>query len=1538
MKQKLLNNFRLRALMLVAILCAAFTGAWAEDVTYKLTITASDFNTTSYAANNNEKTSNAVCTTDNTKTYEVKWTSNQVMKNRSNMQWQKSKGYIYNSTDLGTITNVTVTSTGGTFTTYYGTKEQPTSGTTAGGGFFKTSVGSTTGTTSKVEVTFTISEGGGETPSLDDNDLALDPVELEFDLYDNASAQVINYTTSSTGAVTIDDSEYATFTINETAKTITVTPTAATPDVVTIIVNQAANDSYKAGSTTFDLLIDDSTPTPTHTATFSVNGVTTTEEVEEDAAITFPENPADVYGKTFVGWTASAITGTTNDAPTFVTSATMGQSDITFYAVFAYASGSGSSEVVDVLNNAWTGVSGNTYKVWSNKTATSDAVYAGNSAGDYNSIQLRTNNSNSGIVTTTSGGKVKKVVISWNYNTSDNRTVNVYGKNSAYSEAADLYNSTNQGDLLGTIVYGTSTELVITGDYEYVGLRSSSGALYLSEVQITWSTGGGASYSDYCTTVAADTRLESELSFAVAEVNANISEQFEAPTLNTATGFNGTVEYTSSDESVAQIMDSETGELRLLTGGTTTITATFAGNDDFRPGYASYTLTVTDNRIATTTTVENIVLDLSDVATLTQLNPVVKDAEDNIIDCTYEDFPPKVSYEIVSDDSYIIGSIDNNSGEITLNAVVGTATLKAYYNAFNVSSTYKPSECTFTITVESTQTIAEVRAQGSGDVTTKGIVTSCSGTTAYIQDANAAICVYGSSLTVGDEVKVSGTLSNFNGLLEITSPTVTVLSQNNTVTPEVMTIADINASSNQGWLVKIENATVTAINGQNTTIAQGENTIVVRNISGVELAVDDVVTLTGNIGYYNAAQIANPTDVTVVELEENTITVKQRYYYNEEYHFNDIPADPQYQIGIVNFEHITFVVEANGAIATAVSSDNTILEIQETDEANTFEAIGTGGSWEGQVATVTFTTPRTSTHEAAERTITFLVKRPAAPTFSIEPGTYGETQYVELRSITGISNYGFEPEYEPEIWYVTSDDEYDFENNNEPDQVHGHKYNGTPIEISKTTTIKAWTYRYDLNWSEAATATYIIDSTPSINIAETTINATADEAEGTVAITYSNLTISNMTDFGIQYYNAEGQETTEPDWIEVLVAEQDPSVGVGYVVSYYMIENEGEARTTYFKVYAIDNEDFIYSDLVTVNQEAYVASTGWQLTSLADLTEDDVFVIVGNNGDTYALSNDNGTSSAPSAVQVTVDGNKLTGFVPNNIQWTISGNANDGYTFHPYSEIEEWLYCTNSNNGVRVGTNTNNIFSMTDEGYLYNNSTDRYVGIYSSQDWRCYTSINNNITGQTFSFYKFVPDYTRDVTLNVEAGYSYGTICMPKSGQVVGAEIYSIAGKGEDNGSKYLSLEKVETEMEAGKPYIFKVTSNKLKMVYTDESTTVAGNNNGLIGSFTKKAITDANGNPEAGMGDDLYVLKNNEICPAGTNVSVGANKAYIDLSQVVNGSASGVKLFFEGSEDGIEGVTINGNAKEIYDLSGRRVIQPIRGIYIIDGKKVLVK
>ena len=240
---------------------------------------------------------------------------------------------------------------------------------------------------------------------------------------------------------------------------------------------------------------------PTHTATFSVNGKISETKFAEGASIEFPADPADISGKKFVGWVTATIVGTTDDEPSFVTSATMGEADITYYAVFAtLIPGTGTVK----YDNLTTGTFGNpsSYTSWSNKKAAdgSDAIYAGESSGGSSFIQIRAT-SPSGIVTTTSGGKAKKVTITWNDDTTSGRTLEIYGKNTAYTGSVNLYNDSDKGTKLGSIVYGTSTELTITGDYEYIGMRSNYGAMYLDKIVVDWQTGTPDTYSAYCTSL-----------------------------------------------------------------------------------------------------------------------------------------------------------------------------------------------------------------------------------------------------------------------------------------------------------------------------------------------------------------------------------------------------------------------------------------------------------------------------------------------------------------------------------------------------------------------------------------------------------------------------------------------------------------------------------------------------------------------------------------------------------------------------------------------------------------------------------------------------------------------------------------------------------------------------------------------------------------------------------------------------------------------------------------------------------------------------
>ena len=157
----------------------------------------------------------------------------------------------------------------------------------------------------------------------------------------------------------------------------------------------------------------------------------------------------------------------------------------------------GNSSVTDLLDREFTGIEANqtSYDSWTN-TGTSGISYAGQSAANYGSIQMRSDKNTSGIVVTTNpeGAKVSSISVTWNTNTANNRTLNIYGKNTAYTSPSDLYGD-SQGTLLGTIVYGTSTSLNITGDYEYIGLRSNSGAMYIDEINIQW--GGAVATYEY---------------------------------------------------------------------------------------------------------------------------------------------------------------------------------------------------------------------------------------------------------------------------------------------------------------------------------------------------------------------------------------------------------------------------------------------------------------------------------------------------------------------------------------------------------------------------------------------------------------------------------------------------------------------------------------------------------------------------------------------------------------------------------------------------------------------------------------------------------------------------------------------------------------------------------------------------------------------------------------------------------------------------------------------------------------------------------
>lgn len=330
------------------------------------------------------------------------------------------------------------------------------------------------------------------------------------------------------------------------------------------------------------------------TASFSPEAATVTIDANDNV---FPELSFEPAGATegTRTWTSSNTEVATVDNEGNVTLLTDGTTTISveIAATDTYQPCNASYELtvnpaavegVDYLDRNFTGISdgATTYADWSGKVGSSGNTYAGNSAGSNNAIQLRSDKNTAGIVVTNSASNqvARKVTVDWESHTSNGRTLDIYGKSTAYTAASDLYSNDTQGTKLGSIVNGTSTELTITGDYEYIGIRSNSSAHYLNWIKIQWEDakpGYEACFKD----AGGNT---------VTEVNAIVGSVFTVPTLYKGATPSFADAYESSNTDVATV-DAQ-GAITLKKKGDAIITATLEGDETHKTTKVSYTLHV----------------------------------------------------------------------------------------------------------------------------------------------------------------------------------------------------------------------------------------------------------------------------------------------------------------------------------------------------------------------------------------------------------------------------------------------------------------------------------------------------------------------------------------------------------------------------------------------------------------------------------------------------------------------------------------------------------------------------------------------------------------------------------------------------------------------------------------------------------------------------------------------------------------------------------------------------------------------------------
>ena len=367
---------------------------------------------------------------------------------------------------------------------------------------------------------------------------------------------------------------------------------------------------------------------------------------------------------------------------------------------------------------------------------------------------------------------------------------------------------------------------------------------------------------------------------------------------------------------------------------------------------------------------------------------------------------------------------------------------------------------------------------------------------------------------------------------------------------------------------------------------------------------------------------------------------------------------------------------------------------------------------------------------------------------------------------------------------------------------------------------------------------------------------------------------------------------------------------------------------------ATSTADVTYYAVMAIVKSSTPAS--WTEASLASLTSSDVFVIVGNNGDTYALPNGALSSGAPAAVAVTVSGSSLTTSpVADNLKWNLTKDT-DGYIFYPNGTTERWLYLINDNKGVRVGDGDAKHFNLSAE-YLSTEETtsQRYIGIYNSADWRCYTNTTANIAGQTFAFYKYVPSsivyggYCTSAKVSVTvSAVGFATLFTPAAldfSGVDGLTAYTAVKDGD-----VVRLTQVN-DVPANTGVVLEGAAGTYSIPAIATSSTAKGE---LTGNATEATAWNAE------SGYTYYVLAAStgsgvEFRPVSEG-EIAAGKAFLKVA--TGGTVHAFNVVF-GDETGISEVVRGGEkGSAIFDLSGRRVAKPTKGLYIVNGKKILVK
>ena len=506
----------------------------------------------------------------------------------------------------------------------------------------------------------------------------------------------------------------------------------------------------------------------------------------------------------------------------------------------------------------------------------------------------------------------------------------------------------------------------------------------------------------------------------------------------------------------------------------------------------------------------------------------------------------------------------------------------------------------------------------------------------------------------------------------------------------------------------------------------------------------------------------------------------------------------------------------------------------------------------------------------------------ATPTISVETGTYTTAQNVTLACDTE----GATIHYTMTVDGTTPDDP------SESDATYS-----TAISVTKSgTIIKAKAFKNGMTASSVVTATYTIKpDQPTITATGATVTITADEG----CDIYYTTNNTAPTKGSAKYTNPF---TLNADCVIKAIA-------------YDQYDNASSVKTF--------NYTYLPLEPKNVNSNYYV-----KVTDVSALENGDAVLIVCEN-DNVAMSTEQNTNNRGEEA-VTINGNIIDS-PSSNVQKLVLMKI--GNYFYFYTGTGFLYAASNTSNHLKTeATPDANHNAKAEITFTNGNAKILFQG-NNSRKW-----LKHNSTNSLFSCYG-----TGDTNQNIVQIYKEvnRAITVSSAGLATFACNTALDFTNVENLEAYIAKE------EAGAIKLHKVNKVpaatgvllRAKNDATNFDVPVATTADDVTGNLFQRGTGAAVASQDGGYYN--YVLgKHNGVVgfyKAG-GMTVAKDKAYIQTT------ISSAHIFIDLEDMGVTGVNeitntnLTNNTNDIFDLQGRKVAQPTKGLYIVNGKKVIVK